>query len=60
MLLAVAFYRDLGSYPGLKEGTSVVTGELHDVDSDVLRRVDNVEGLDLRHLDEALSRASGA
>lgn len=37
---------DVGAYPGLKEGTGVVTGELHEVGGDVLRRVDKVEGFD--------------
>lgn len=38
--------RDLGSYPGLEGGEDVVIGELHQVDSDVIRRVDQVEGFD--------------
>lgn len=37
---------DLGSYPGLMKGTGVVTGELHEVDGEALRRVDEVEGFD--------------
>jgi gamma-glutamylcyclotransferase (GGCT)/AIG2-like uncharacterized protein YtfP len=37
---------DLGFYAGLKEGTGVVTGELHEVDGSVLRRVDKMEGFD--------------
>lgn len=36
--------RDLGKYPGLFKGSSLVTGELHEVTVGVLGRLDEVEG----------------
>lgn len=42
-LISAALY-DLGSYPGIKDGSGPVVGELYDVDASVLERLDQIEG----------------
>ncbi|EAR22339.1 gamma-glutamylcyclotransferase [Nitrococcus mobilis] len=42
--LISAMLYDLGSYPGIKEGSEPVVGELYDVDASVLELLDQIEG----------------